>query len=267
MNADERRSIASRICVYLRVSASHFRPVPVAKGTALEAAGVRRMFGRIAPRYDLLNHLLSFQMDRWWRRRTARRFPRVLGRPGARVLDLCCGTGDMVAALRSRAVASVRIYGVDFSRPMLERAAGKLGGTGSACSLAEADALRLPFPDGGFDLVTTAFGFRNLADYKGALAEVYRVLAPGGEVGILEFSEPRSRLFGPLYGLYLRRLLPWIGGRISGDRAAYRYLQTSMAGFPAPLQLAGWMSEAGFTEVRVQELSGGIACLHAARKP
>jgi demethylmenaquinone methyltransferase/2-methoxy-6-polyprenyl-1,4-benzoquinol methylase len=237
-----------------------------AEGTALEPAGVRRMFSRIAPRYDLLNHLLSFQMDRWWRRRTARRFGGVLGRPGARVLDLCCGTGDMVAALRRRAVASARIYGVDFSRPMLERAAGKLGAADSARLLAEADALRLPFSDSGFDLVTTAFGFRNLADYRGALTEVYRVLAPGGEVGILEFSEARSRLFGPLYGFYLRRLLPWIGGCISGDRAAYRYLQTSVAAFPSPLQLAGWMGEAGFADVRVQELSGGIACLHTARK-
>jgi demethylmenaquinone methyltransferase/2-methoxy-6-polyprenyl-1,4-benzoquinol methylase len=236
-----------------------------AEGTALEPEGVRRMFSRIAPRYDLLNHLLSFHVDRWWRRRTARRYQRVLERPGARALDLCCGTGDMIAALRRRAVASARIYGVDFSRPMLERAGLKMGAD-SACLLAEADALRLPFPDGGFDLVTTAFGFRSLADYKRALAEIYRVLAPGGEVGILEFSEPRSRLFGRLYGFYLRRLLPWIGGRISGDRAAYRYLQTSVAGFPSRVQLAGWMSEAGFAEVRVQKLSGGIACLHTARK-
>jgi demethylmenaquinone methyltransferase/2-methoxy-6-polyprenyl-1,4-benzoquinol methylase len=245
-------------------------------GTLLPAARVREMFGRIAPRYDLLNHLLSLEVDRWWRRRAARRFQDLLARPGARALDVCCGTGDMMAALCGRAHASAAIFGVDFSRPMLVRAKEKLGvgapaagrgrparfAGGAPAFLAEVDALRLPFADGAFDLVTVAFGFRNLADYRAALREMRRVLRPGGAVGILEFSEPGRGLFGALYRFYLRRLLPRVGAAFSGDSHAYRYLQTSVAAFPSAEELAGWMRTAGFTGVEYLKLTGSIACLH-----
>ncbi len=224
------------------------------------------MFGRIAPRYDFLNHLLSMQVDRWWRRRVARCFRHILRRPDANVLDLCCGTADLALALAAVAHPSARIVGADFCHPMLERARAKLGDGGRPPLVAEADALVLPFADRAFDLVTVAFGFRNLADYAAGLREILRVLAPGGEAGILEFSEP-DRPLRPLYNFYFRRVLPRIGGAVSGDAGAYQYLTRSVAEFPAPALLAQWMSDAGFTGVAFQKLTGGIACLHTGQRP
>ncbi|HLK34185.1 MAG TPA: ubiquinone/menaquinone biosynthesis methyltransferase, partial [Terriglobales bacterium] len=166
------------------------------------AAAVREMFSAIAPRYDLLNHLLSFNVDRLWWRRTAQAFAGTLGRDDARVLDLCCGTGDMAFALRKQAGRGrPLILGVDCSHPMLQRARQKSAGT--KLHWAEADALRLPLPDACLDLVTAAFGFRNLADYDAGLREIARVLRPGGEVGILDFGEPRG-LLGSIYRIYFR---------------------------------------------------------------
>jgi demethylmenaquinone methyltransferase/2-methoxy-6-polyprenyl-1,4-benzoquinol methylase len=169
-----------------------------AQGEQDAARWVRAMFGRVAHRYDLANHLLSFNIDRLWRARTVARVRPVLERPGARVLDLCCGTGDLLLAL-----GPSNTIGADFCHPMLVRAREK-----GARSVVEADALRLPFPDASLDLITTAFGFRNLADYDAGLREMRRVLRPGGMAAILEFSQPPNRIFGALYAFYSRRVLP-----------------------------------------------------------
>ena len=225
------------------------------------AQWVRRMFGRIAPRYDLLNHLLSFGMDWSWRRRTARRVRPWLRRPGARVLDLCCGTGDLLRALRREAggaATTVVLAGCDFCHPMLLLARRKL----PWASLIEADALRLPLPAESFDLLAVAFGFRNLADYRAGLAEMRRVLRRGGVAAILEFSHPTGAAFGTLYRWYATRVLPRLGGWISGSPDAYRYLPESVQRFPEPEELAQGMREAGFSRVTFERLSGGIVCLH-----
>jgi demethylmenaquinone methyltransferase/2-methoxy-6-polyprenyl-1,4-benzoquinol methylase len=225
---------------------------------------VRRMFSAIAPRYDLLNHLLSCNVDRLWWRRTARTCAHILRRPQARVLDLCCGTGDLTLALRRQAGgANPAIFGIDFSHPMLGRAAAKSAGTG--LRWIEADALRLPIADAQFDLVTAAFGFRNLANYDAGLREIYRVLRPGGEVGILDFGEPRGA-FGKIYRLYFRRVLPAIGTVISGVRGPYAYLPASVAKFPAPDEMLTRMRAAGFTDSSWTPYTGGIAGLFRGRK-
>jgi len=234
------------------------------------AARVREMFGRIAPRYDFLNHLLSFSLDRVWRRRTARRFRHILSRPGARVLDLCCGTGDLALALaRARSEESGKqgtvVLGADFVHEMLVHARRK-GPSRTAVHYLEADALSLPFADASFDLVTAAFGFRNLANYRHGLEEIRRVLRPGGEVGILEFSEPRGALIGPLYRFYFTKILPRVAGAISSNAEAYSYLPSSVAKFPIEKELAGLMGAVGFDAVSYQLWTGGIVALHTARR-
>jgi demethylmenaquinone methyltransferase/2-methoxy-6-polyprenyl-1,4-benzoquinol methylase len=229
---------------------------------------VREMFTSIAPRYDLLNHLLSFNIDRLWWRRTARAFAAALARPHARVLDLCCGTGDMTFALRKQAGAhSPRILGADFSRAMLQRARAKSlensvpAGALAAPQWIEADALHLPFPDRHFSLVTTAFGFRNLADYDGGLREMARVLEPGGECGILDFSEPKG-LMGQAYRIYFKSVLPLVGTMISGVRGPYAYLPDSVERFPGPEEMLNRMRQAGFRDVSWTPYSFGIAGLY-----
>lgn len=216
------------------------------------ARRVRAMFGRVAHRYDLANHLLSFNIDRHWRARTVARVRPALDRPGARVLDLCCGTGDLLLAL-----GAARSIGADFCHPMLVRAMDK-----GARAVVEADALALPLAGGAFDLVTTAFGFRNLANYRAGLAEMRRVLRPGGMAAILEFSQPPNRLFGALYGFYSRRILPRVGGALSGSPDAYTYLPESVRRFPPPDELAEMMRQAGFAGVRYERMTGGIVALH-----
>lgn len=238
-----------------------------ARGTAPGAGYVREMFARIAPRYDLLNHLLSLEVDRWWRRRVARTFRYILRRPDARVLDLCCGTGDLALAFRAVAHSGARIVGADFCQPMLDRATAKFARCGAPALLAAADALALPFAAGTFDLVAAAFGFRNLADYPAGMREIFRVLKPGGEVALLDFSDPDSPVFGPLYSFYFRRVLPRIGAMISGDSGAYQYLGRSVADFPSPEGLAGLMRDAGFSGVGYRKFTGGIAYLHTGRRP
>ena len=228
------------------------------------AAAVREMFTSIAPRYDLLNHVLSCNVDRLWWWRTARRFDAILNRPGARVLDLCCGTGDMAFALRRRARRSApQILGADFSHAMLQRATAK--GKGTSLRWIEADALRLPFPDGHFHLVTSAFGFRNLADYDAGLREIARVLAPGGECGILDFGEPGG-LLGRLYRVYFKKVLPAIGTVLSGVRGPYAYLPASVERFPAPEEMLGRMRQAGFREATWTPYTFGIAGLYRGVK-
>ena len=205
---------------------------------------VQEMFSSIAPRYDLLNHLLSLNIDRWWWSRTAGTFAHILTRPDARVLDLCCGTGDMAFALERRAgTTGAHIFGADFSHPMLERAV--LKSDGIRLRWVEADALHLPFSDASFELVTSAFGFRNLADYDAGLREIVRVLRPGGECGILECNEPNGWL-GKLYGVYFHRILPAVGTMISGVKGPYAYLPASVSRFPSSPELIARMRSAGF---------------------
>ena len=223
---------------------------------------VREMFTSIAPRYDLLNHLLSFNIDRVWWNRAARTFAHILNRPGAKVLDLCCGTGDMTAALRRRACDDAGIVGADFSHAMLTRAAIKSRGT--SLRWLEADALRLPFPNASFDLVTAAFGFRNLADYDAGLREIARVLRPGGECGILDFGEPGG-LVGKLYRVYFKRVLPAIGTVISGVRGPYSYLPSSVEKFPHPSEMLERMHHAGFRDASWTPYTFGIAGLYRGR--
>lgn len=223
------------------------------------------MFDSIAPRYDLLNHVLSCNVDRIWWRRTGRRFRHILARPEARVLDICCGTGDMTRALlRYRPRIAEPIIAADFSPAMLELAARKL--PGNRVKIVEADALHLPMQNASLDLITTAFGFRNLANYRDGLAEFFRVLAPGGEVGILDFSEPGGAL-GKAYAFYFRRILPRVGALISDQSGVYTYLPESVANFPTPLAMVQLMGSVGFTEVSWTPYSFGIAGLWRGVKP
>jgi demethylmenaquinone methyltransferase/2-methoxy-6-polyprenyl-1,4-benzoquinol methylase len=236
-----------------------------ARDEASSAQAVRAMFDSIAPRYDLLNHVLSCNVDRLWWWRTARRFRAILEQPEARVLDICCGTGDMtLALLRRRPTGGTPVLAADFSPAMLALARAKL--VGKAATVLEADALHLPVGDQSLNLITTAFGFRNLANYRAGLEEFYRALALGGEVGILDFSEPGGWV-GKLYALYFRRILPAIGARISGMGAAYAYLPESVGRFPAPEAMLEMMRAAGFVEVTWTPYSFGIAGLWRGVRP
>ncbi len=223
------------------------------------------MFTRIAPRYDLLNHLLSAQMDRWWRARTARELQPILQRQDARVLDLCCGTGDLAFALQRQAKA--RIIGADFSHTMLLRAGAKAANGSAPIPFLEADALRLPFRDASFDLVTSAFGFRNLANYQQGLQEIRRVLNPEGTLAILEFAEPPPGFLGDAYRYYTRTVLPKIGGWISGDSEAYAYLPKSVARFFRPEELASVLRDVGYSQIRIRLMTLGSVALHLALRP
>jgi len=226
---------------------------------------VRDMFTQIAPRYDLLNHLLSLDLDRIWRTRTAGKLQPILSRPDAAVLDLCCGTGDLAFAMRKKGKA--RIIGADFAHTMLVRANAKSAAeAGRAIPFVEADALQLPFADESFDLVTAAFGFRNLANYEAGLREILRVLKPDGYIGILEFTEPAAGLFGDFYRWYFRKVLPRIGGAISGDAAAYKYLPSSVARFFRPEELCGLICSAGFKNAEAAVWTGGTVALHTGQK-
>ena len=232
---------------------------------------VQEMFTRIAPRYDFLNHLLSLSFDRPWRTRTARRFRHILARPDAHALDLCCGTGDLTFSLERAAARTgqnhASIFGSDFVPPMLSLARKKAKLADSRAAFLAGDALSLPFAGNSFDLLTAAFGFRNLANYERGLREIFRVLRPGGELGILEFSEPRGKVVAPLYRFYFEKILPRIGNVISGNSTAYSYLPASVAKFPAPEELSTWITHAGFTEVSFTPWMFGAVVLHTARKP
>ncbi len=216
---------------------------------AAAATNVRTLFNTIAPTYDRLNHLLSFGLDRLWWRRTAKAFAPTLARPEAQIVDLCCGTGDQTAALlalRPRSPAGAApITGLDFSPEMLARAHSKY--RNANVRWLEADAMHLPFADNSLDLVTAAFGFRNLPNYTAALTEIARVLRPGGQLGILEANQPTG-LNALVYNTYFHRLLPLIGGLLSGQRAAYRYLPASVARFPRPPQMLRMLTEAGLSD-------------------
>ena len=233
---------------------------PVKKNSAEDhARRVRDMFARISPRYDLLNHLLSVNIDKRWRRKVVEQLRPLLS-PDAQVLDVACGTGDLSIALFEN--IGVRVTGVDFCRPMLARAAQKQ----PRLSLVEGDALHLPFGEGAFDAVTIGFGLRNLSNVEHGLSELRRVLKPNGWAAILEFSKPIVPGFRSLAAVYCTRLLPRIGGMISGSRSAYEYLPDSVSRFPDQETLSAMMSEAGFADVTFQNLTGGIAALHTGRR-
>jgi demethylmenaquinone methyltransferase/2-methoxy-6-polyprenyl-1,4-benzoquinol methylase len=243
-----------------------------ARDASSAALAVREMFTSIAPRYDLLNHVLSFNIDRLWWRRTARTFASILAQADARILDLCCGTGDMTFALLKQAGNGMpQISGADFSHAMLQRALSKsldkISGNGNPLMprWIEADALCLPFPDQHFNLVTSAFGFRNLADYDAGLREIARVLRPGGECGILDFSDPRG-FIGHLYRIYFKHILPRVGTMLSGVRGPYAYLPNSVERFPQPQEMLDRMRRAGFPEASWTPYTFGIAGLYRGRK-
>ena len=230
------------------------------------ATRVREMFSRISARYDLLNHLLSGNTDKRWRKLVAKRLQPALSSPDARALDVACGTGDLSLALV--AATRARVTGLDFCRPMLDLAAQKaMDDEGRRCIFIEGDALRLPFEDKTFDAVSIAFGLRNLSSVEEGLRELLRVLKPGGRSCILEFSKPVVPGFNVLFQLYFTRLLPRIGGMISGSSSAYEYLPASVSRFPDQKQLATMMRASGFEAVEYENLTGGIAALHTGVRP
>jgi demethylmenaquinone methyltransferase/2-methoxy-6-polyprenyl-1,4-benzoquinol methylase len=245
---------------------------PNAKDEASAAQAVRHLFDAIAPRYDLLNHVLSANVDRLWRRRAARRFRAVLAQPDAAVLDVCCGTGDMTMALLKRRPRGAQpIVAADFSPEMLSRGAKKFGQPGVGAREAgaayavplEADALHLPLESESLDLIVTAFGFRNLANYEAGLREFHRVLKPGGQLGILEFSEPGG-LLGKAYAVYFHRVLPVIGRLVCGRAGPYNYLPASVGRFLRPEEMLGLMRATGYEQCAWQPYTFGIAGLYTA---
>jgi len=228
---------------------------------------VRAMFGEIAARYDLLNHLLSMNVDKYWRWRTVRQAPPQGPEP---ILDLCTGTGDLALAYFRAAKGLTPVVGADFCRPMLERARQKAARQrdGDRMSFVEADAQRLPFADNYFQLVCVAFGLRNITSTARGLAEMVRVCRPGGRVVVLEFSLPTWQPFKAIYGWYFRRVLPRIGQLLARNRqSAYNYLPQSVGEFPQGAALAAQMQAAGLGEVRYTPLTLGIATLYVGQKP
>ncbi|HLA95139.1 MAG TPA: bifunctional demethylmenaquinone methyltransferase/2-methoxy-6-polyprenyl-1,4-benzoquinol methylase UbiE [Pyrinomonadaceae bacterium] len=221
---------------------------------------VRAMFSGIAGRYDLLNHVLSMNIDKRWRRLVRRKLQPILDDPNSVILDVACGTGDLSIELQDNAKA--RVIGTDFCRPMLAVAAEK----NTEIPFVEGDAMSLGFADNTFDAVTIAFGLRNLSNFKDGLGELHRILKPGGTLVVLEFSSPIVPGFRQLFNFYFTRVLPRIGGAVSGSRGAYEYLPDSVSKFPDQKNLAAMMRETGFDNVEFQNLTGGIAAIHAGRK-
>lgn len=232
---------------------------------AREAATVERMFAAIAPRYDLLNRLLSVGFDRRWRRRAVREAGLA---PRGRALDVCSGTGDVALEIARQIPGAGRVVGLDFAAPMLSLAARKVARAGLTrrVALVRGSALRLPFPAEAFDAALIAFGVRNVVDVKQALAEMHRVLRPGGRGVILEFALPRARLLRALYLGYFLRVLPRVGRAISGHPSAYTYLPDTVTRWPTPEAFGTAMTEAGFREVRFTLLTFGIVALHVGLK-
>ncbi|MEQ1606885.1 MAG: bifunctional demethylmenaquinone methyltransferase/2-methoxy-6-polyprenyl-1,4-benzoquinol methylase UbiE [Pyrinomonadaceae bacterium] len=231
---------------------------------AAHAKAVREMFAGIAGRYDLLNHVLSLNIDRRWRRIVSAELRSILDDPNARVLDVACGTGDLALELNKNSKA--QIIGTDFCRPMLAFAHSKSLAEPRAIPYVEGDAMGLPFEDGEFDAVTIAFGLRNLANVSEGLKELRRILKPGGRLAVLEFSAPIVPGFGQLFNFYFSHVLPRIGGAVSGSRGAYEYLPDSVSKFPNQKKLAALMETTGFDAVKYKNLTGGIAALHTGSK-
>ncbi len=224
------------------------------------AQTVREMFSRISPKYDFLNHFLSINIDKSWRRLVSKKLKDILERKDAVVLDVACGTGDLSVELQTNATA--KIIGTDFCRPMLEIAAEKNERGNVSIPYIEADALSLPFTDASFNAVTIAFGLRNLANWEDGLRELLRVLKPDGKLVVLEFSSPIIPGFRQIFQFYFKGILPKIGGIFSGSRGAYEYLSESVSRFPDQKNLAKMMRETGFSDVEYKNLTGGIAAIH-----
>lgn len=225
-----------------------------------QRAAIHDMFAGIANRYDLLNHTLSLNIDKRWRRRVSAILKDILANPDADILDIACGTGDLAIELASKGNAAVT--GTDFCRPMLEIAAKKL----PKVALVEADAMALPFADNTFDAVTIAFGLRNLPNFANGLREMHRILRPGGRLVILEFSKTWLPGFGAMFNFYFSHILPRIGGAVSRSRSAYEYLPDSVSKFPDQQALAALVGQCGFSDVNYVDLTGGIAAVHTGTK-
>ena len=231
---------------------------------AEHSRAVREMFGGIASRYDLLNHLLSLSIDKGWRRNGANVLRPLLANGVSAWLVVASGTGDLSLELASGAKAS--ITGTDFCRPMLEFAKKKIDAAELTIPLVEADAMDLPFPSESFDAVTIAFGLRNLPNVENGLSELLRILRPKGKLVVLEFSQPVVPGVREAFNLYFTRVLPRIGGLVSGSRCAYEYLPDSVRGFPPQKELAAMMQKIGFSNVQYRNLTGGIAALHIVER-
>jgi demethylmenaquinone methyltransferase/2-methoxy-6-polyprenyl-1,4-benzoquinol methylase len=230
---------------------------------------VRTMFDEIAPRYDLLNSVLSARLHHGWRRAAVRQAALA---PGNLALDVCTGTGDLALEIARRVGASGAVVGADFSLPMLrlgaQKSAQRTTRSGAhSVRWALADTQALPFPANTFDAVTVGFGIRNVADIRQGIAEMARVVRPGGRVVILEFSQPRNALFAALYAWYSFRLLPLLGGMISGRRSAYEYLPSSVAAFHSREALADMLHAAGLDDVHYTDLTFGTVVIHRGTKP
>ena len=244
-------------------AAGHATPVEALR---VDKSGdrVRGMFAEIAPRYDLANRLLSGGIDVLWRRTTVRRAPPP---PAGAILDVCCGTGDLALAYAAAAGPTARIVASDFCRPMLDRGEAKATRAGREIEWVEADAMQLPFAAAEFDLVTVAFGLRNIADTSRGLAEMARVLRPGGRLAILEFSLPRSPVVRAGYLWYFRHVLPRLGNAVARNASdAYTYLNESVEEFPSGERLAALVQSAGFDSVEMVPLTFGIATLTIATR-
>lgn len=231
-----------------------------------DPTAVKSMFARIARRYDVANALLSLGVDRWWRRQLVARVRRHAPRD---VLDLATGSGDVAFALGRRLDSAASIIGMDFCQPMLDQAEAKKArakpGQFRNLTFRQGDGLALPLADASQDAITIAFGLRNLADRPRGLREMHRVLRPGGHLFVLEFSQPYA-WFRPIYFFYLQRILPRIAGLVTGDRAAYVYLNNTIGEFPDRFGLAREISGAGFASVRAEAWTLGIVALHEAKK-
>jgi demethylmenaquinone methyltransferase / 2-methoxy-6-polyprenyl-1,4-benzoquinol methylase len=228
------------------------------------ARAVREMFSGIAKKYDFLNHFLSVNTDKRWRRLVSCKLKDVLDREDALVLDVACGTGDLSVELQTAGKA--KVVGTDFCRPMLEIAFDKNGKNQTSIPYLEADGMNLSFADNTFDAVTIAFGLRNFSNWQDGLVELHRILKSGGKLAILEFSTPVVPGFKQIFNLYFTQILPRIGGAVSGSRGAYEYLPDSVSRFPDQKGLAKMMEETGFSSVEYKNLTGGIAALHIGTK-
>lgn len=228
------------------------------------AKAVREMFSGIAGKYDFLNHFLSVNVDKRWRRLVRKKLETILANKSAVVLDVACGTGDLAVELQTNAEA--KIIGTDFCRPMLSIAFDKNAKNNTKIPYIEADGMNLSFADNSFDAVTIAFGLRNFSNWQDGLKEFHRILKKDGKLVVLEFSTPIVPGFKQLFNLYFTQILPRIGGAVSGSRGAYEYLPDSVSRFPDQKGLAKMFEETGFIDVEFQNLTGGIAAIHSGIK-